>query len=141
MPTDNVNLVGARSATILASGARTAPPNDQLVSGLNAGDSTGLVAVLDLTAFATAASLTLNVYGVDAPSGKRWLIASTGVLAAVGTYVLRIHPNNPTAAMSALSGGFAVQTQQGQIPDRVVFSVAHGNGNSQTYSLGAELTG
>src|ERR1700758_4441427 len=137
MATDSINVYGLRSVQVLPSAPRSASPNDQLLFGSGVGDTDGIVVVLDLTAFATAASVTLNLLGVDQVSGKRWTIASTGALTAVGTYVLRVHPNDPTAAMSALSGGFAAQTQQGQIPDQIVLQVVHNNANSQTYSLGA----
>lgn len=130
------NIVAARHWDILPSAARSATPNDTVLEGINPGDSIGLVIVLDLTAFTTAASLTLNVLGVDRVSGKTWTIASTAAITANGTYALCIHPNNPTQAMTA-----GVQKAQGQIPDVVQIQVAHGNGNSHTYSVGAHFTG
>jgi hypothetical protein len=131
-----VNIVGARHWDILPSAARTATPFDTILEGINAEDSAGLVVVLDLTAFTTAASLTLNVLGVDRVSGKTWTIASTAAITANGTYALCVHPNNPTQAMTN-----GVQKAQGQIPDVLQIQVVHGNGNSHTYSVGAHFTG
>lgn len=129
-------IAAARHWDILPSAARTATPNDTILEGLPAADSNGLVIFLNLSAFTTAASLTVNVLGVDKVSGQQWVIATTGALTALGTYALCIHPNNPTQAMTA-----GVQKAQGQIPDVIQIQVVHGNGNSHTYSVGAHFTG
>lgn len=132
MSLSGANFVG-RTWTAVPSAAYTAAPADQdiLVDPTVA----GLVVTLDLTAFVTAASVGVTVLGVDETSGKTWTIATIVALTAVGTTACRIHPNNPTAAVS---GG--VQTQQGQIPPRIRIHVTQGNANSTTYSVGVNQT-
>jgi hypothetical protein len=143
MANDQVYLAGSRDLTVMTPAARTATPNTVEVQGGNQDASSGLVVVLDVTAVTATPSLTVNIYGVDRGSGKTWLIATTGALAPGGaaTYTVKIHPNNPTSAMSAVSGGAASQSVQGQVPNVVRFEVVHGNANSQTYELGAHYTG
>lgn len=142
MANDIINAYGTRDVPLLPSAPRTAADNTKEVEHVADDGCTGVVVILDHTAFVTAASVTLNVYGVDRQSSKTWLIATTGALtpAAPATYALKIHPNNPTAAMSAVTNGVAAQSAQGQIPAIVRYEVTHGNGNSQTYQLGAHYT-
>lgn len=123
----------ARSVTTTPSAAYTAAPADFDIVG--PADVSGLVVTLDVTAFVTAASVLVAVLGVDDVSGKTYPIGTMVALAAVGTTTLRIHPNNPTAAVTN-----GVQTQQGQIPPHIRIHVVQGNANSTTYSVGVNYT-
>lgn len=122
-----------RTWSAVRSGAYTSAPADQDI--LTETSTTGLIVTLDITAITTAANVGVTVLGVDETSGKTWTIATVVALTAVGTTTCRIHPNNPTAAVS---GG--IQTQQGQIPPRIRIHVTQGNANSTTYSVGVNQT-
>lgn len=134
MTTPYVELAGGRQLSWVKSAAYTAAPAD--IDMKAPYDAAGFVAVVDLTALTTAASLQLVVQGFDPTSGKTWVIAQTTVISTVSTYVLRIHPNNPTAALTN-----GVQTQQGQIPPHIRLHLVQGNANSTTYSVGVGFTG
>lgn len=126
-------MYGARQATPVPSGAYAAAPAASDYQGFR--DVVGIAVTLDVTAITTAASVSVAVLGFDEASGKTWPIGATVALAAVGTVTLRIHPNNPTAAV--VNG---VQTQQGQVPPRIRVQVTQGNANSTTYSVGLDCT-
>jgi len=101
--------------TIYASAARTATPA-AIVD--NPGYDTSLRVVVDLTAFVTAASLTVTIDTLDALTGK-WVNVATGTaIAAVSTVGL---------LATGLAGPYRV-------------TVTHGNANSHTYSVTAHLS-
>lgn len=128
-----IDLQGARQMTVVPASAYMTAPQPIDYQGFR--DSAGLAVTLDVTAITVVAAVSVAVLGVDETSGKTWPIGTMVALAAVGTTTLRIHPNNPTAAVSA-----GVQTQQGQIPPRVRIQVTQGNANSTNYSVGMDLT-
>lgn len=132
--TSFIELAGGREYTWLKSGALTASPAD--VDMKSHSDACGVVVAIDVTAIVTACSLTFTLQGVDPASGAVWTIATMAAITATGLYVLRVHPNNATAA---ISGG--VQTQQGQIPPRIRLHMVQGNANSTTYSVSVGFTG
>jgi hypothetical protein len=124
-----VDLQGARQFVVASSAARTAAPADFDAVGFR--DITGIAVTLDVTAFTTAASVSVQVLGVDSTSGKTWVIGTIAALTAVGTTTMAVYPSIPTAAVS---GGY--QSQQGVLPDHIRFHVIQGNANSTTYSVG-----
>lgn len=128
-----IDLMGARSAAVVKSAAFTAAPADTDLVGFR--DIAGIAVTLSVTAITTAASVLVQVLGVDSTSGTTFPIGSMVALTAVGETTLRIHPANPTAVDT---GG--VQVQQGQIPPRVRIHVVQGNANPTTYSVGVECT-
>src|SRR3972149_1200436 len=73
---------------VLPSAARTA---DATVDLTNYG-AKGVVVVVDLTAFVTAASLTVTIQGYDSVSGKTWTILASAAIVAVSTVTLRVYP-------------------------------------------------
>lgn len=100
--------------TIYASAARTATPAAVID---NPGYDTTLRVVLDLTAFTTAASLTVTIDTLDQLTNK-WVNVATGTaITAVSTVGL---------LATGLAGPYRV-------------TVTHGNGNSHTYSVTAHL--
>jgi hypothetical protein len=131
-PTE-IDLMGARQTIVVPPAAYTVAPTDTDLVGTR--DNAGLAVTLNVVTPASGASVLVQVLGVDNTSGATWLIGAMVALTGTGTTTLRIHPANPTAAVSN-----GVQTQQGQIPDRVRIHVIQGNGTSTTYSVGAALT-
>jgi hypothetical protein len=113
---------------LLASGARTstqtlAPIDNQFLFD-------GLEVTLDLTAFTTAASLTLRIEFFDPGKNDYVLALASAVISATGTTVLRVSPVTPTVANQSLTAF---------IPKRFRVVVNHGNGNSHTYSVSSRL--
>lgn len=110
---------------VLASGARTTTQTlGPYWSPDDLGDVDFLEVILDLTAFTTAASLTLSIE--DEVAGNfRQLVASTA-LTANGVKRLRVGPTFPNVANESLAALVARRF-------RVI--VTHGNGNSHTYSV------
>lgn len=58
----------------------------------------GLVLVVDTTVFTNPGTCTINVYGDDPVSGKKYLLLASAALAAVATTILRIYPGLTAAA-------------------------------------------
>lgn len=101
--------------TLLTSAARSATPA-AIVD--NPGYDTVLRVVIDLTAFVTAASLTVTIDTLDALTGKWVNVATSAAIAAVSTVGL---------LATGLAGPYRV-------------TVTHGNANSHTYALSAHLS-
>lgn len=114
-------------AVILASGARTttqtlgpyANPDDR-------GDIVAIEVVLDLTAFTTAASLTLSIEEYNEGAGAFRQVVAAAALVATGVKRLRYGPSYPAVANVSETGNVGRQY-------RVV--VTAGNANSHTYSV------
>lgn len=101
--------------TLYPSAARTATPAAVID---NPGYDSALRVVVDLTAFTTAASLTVTIDTFDDLTGK-WVNVATGTaIAAVSTVGL---------LAQGLAGKYRV-------------TVTHGNANSHTYSVTAHLS-
>jgi hypothetical protein len=93
----------------------------------------GLVVVIDVTAIVTAPSVVLTIDGVDAVSGKFWnLLTATALTAVTGATprVLRIGKGLLAAANL---------TANDLVPEKVRFTMTHGNGDSITYSAVAHI--
>lgn len=113
----------------LASAARTATTAS---ADLGNPDARGVMIFLDLTAFVTAASLTLSIQGKDPASGKYVTLLSGAAVTTVSTNVYTVHPAiTETANVDA-----AVP-----LPATWRVNVVHGNANSTTYSVGFSLLG
>lgn len=112
---------------ILASGARTAT---QTLGPYKSPDQFGTVdaieVILDLTAFTTAASLTLSVEGYVEGSSAFRTILSGAALTAVGVTRLVLGPMVPAAANASATA---------ILPKQLRVVVTHGNANSHTYSV------
>ena len=111
---------------LFPSQARTASPTPAEVTE----DITGARIVIDVTAITSTPSVTFNVEGHDGLSDKWFLVLASAAIATVSTTVLTIFPNAPvTANVSA----------NNVIPGHWRLRPVHGNANSITYTVGAEL--
>jgi hypothetical protein len=114
--------------TVLPSAARTATPDTQefeLPSRANA-----LHLVIDATAITSTPSITVTVSGVDRLSGKTYTLLAGAAVATVSTQILKVGPAL-TASANAVANDY--------LPPIIRISVAHGNANSITYSIGGLL--
>jgi hypothetical protein len=90
----------------------------------------GIEVALDLTAFTTAASLTINIQEW-VPSKQAYVtVLSSPVIAANGTTFLRMFP---------MAAEVANLSRSAFLPKKWRVTVTHGNGNSHTYSLDVQL--
>ena len=118
-------------AILLASGARTTTQTiGPYVNPDSIGDVIGIEVVLDLTAFTTAASLTLSIEEWNQGAGAYRTVLAATALAANGVKRLLITPITPTAANA---------TQSGLVGNQYRVVVTHGNANSHTYSVTAKI--
>jgi hypothetical protein len=85
----------------------------------------GLSIIVNVSAFAVAASLTVSVLGILS-DGTTYPLGATAVLAATGVVVLRFGPS----LLGAINASFNTL-----IPDRILVQTTHGNVNSITYSI------
>jgi len=111
------------------SAARTATPT-AMATQKNTKMARGLLVVIDTTAAGTSPSTTFTILGVDPLSGKTWTILASAAITAVGTVLLRIHPD-----LTASAGLIAKDV----LPAAWKVTVTHGNGTSHTYSVSAHL--
>lgn len=115
--------------TVFASAARTTTPTAVVV---NANGARGVHLVIDVTAVTSTPSVTPTIAGYDALSGKYYTLLVGSAIASTGTTVLKVYPGIATLANGAASD---------VIPNQVQISMAHGNANSITYSVGIHLIG
>jgi len=117
---------------VLPSAARTTAPDTQEFEITGRGyEYDGLHLIIDVTAFVTAASLTVKISGVDRVSGKTYdLIVAPDAIVATGTVVYKIAPAVTPVTKLAVSDN---------LPPVFRVTVTHGNANSHTYSIGGML--
>jgi hypothetical protein len=125
------DVIGNVDITVLASAARTTTTASAEFANYS---GRGGIFVLDLTAFVTAASLTLNVQGKDVTSGKYYNILTATTVTATGTFVYEIFPGS-----SAAAGAGVTARQASVLPAVFRANITHGNANSHTYSVGVSL--
>lgn len=115
--------------TVLASAARTATPDTQEyeVAGFS-----GLHLIVDVTAIVTTPSITVTILGVDRTSGQTYTILASAAITTVSTTVLKVGAGLTAAANSVAND---------VLPPIIRISVAHGDADSITYSVGAMLCG
>lgn len=128
-----------REATLLASGARTTTQtlDPSAISGAAnvyqsalSGDANILEVYVNLTAFTTAASLTLSIEAFDEIANAWVSILAAAALTATGTKRLLIGPELVTAANAVLAS---------MVPARWRVVATHGNANSHTYHVVARV--
>jgi hypothetical protein len=113
-----------KAGTALASAARTTTTASGDISNP---DGRGVWVVLDLTAFTTAASLTLSIQGKDPASGKYVTLFTSAAVTTVSTNAYVVYPGiTETANVDASV----------PVPKTFRVNVVHGNANSTTYSVG-----
>lgn len=119
------DALGLGAYTVLPSAART---TDQTVDvDITTTRYRGLIVVTDLTAFTTAASLTVSVLGRDPLSGKTFTLLASAAITAVGTNVLKVG-RGLTAAANLVANDL--------VPPHLRVFADLGNANSHTYSVG-----
>lgn len=130
--------------TIYASLARTASPTPvevqefwraetlATVQPLADDSFDGVRLIIDVTAITLTPSVVFNVEGFDDLSGKWYLLLASAAITAVGTTVLTIGPGMP---VTVNVGANAV------LPRRWRVRPVHGDADSITYSVGAQLWG
>lgn len=114
---------------LLASAARTTA---QVSDDLNSFDD-GVIVVLNVSVKSGAGSLTPSIQGKDPASGNYYDILTATAVTATGTYTYYVGPSTGTNA--ALTKTVAVG-----LPSPWRVSVAVGNADSWTYSVGYQTT-
>lgn len=116
--------------TVYASAARTATPT---AVTLQSGRYNYLHLVIDVTAIAATPSVVCTVDGQDPVSGKYYNLLTSAALTESGapyTRVLKIGPGLPvTANLSA----------NDVLPDTIRVTMTHGDADSITYTVAANL--
>lgn len=113
--------------TLLASAARTASVDtaDQANMGAR-----GIEVIVDATAAAATPSVVFTLQGKDLTSGKYYTILASAAITGTGTTVMRVFPGATAAANTVANA---------QLPAVWRVSVAAGDADSLTYSVGANL--
>ena len=112
---------------IYPSAARTATP---AAVEVNTTRTRALRVVIDVTAVTATPLLTVTIDGKDNTSGKFYNLLTSAVIGTVVTTVLTIAPGVTVAANLAVSA---------PLPDVVRITVSHGDADSATYSVSAQL--
>lgn len=116
------------SVPVLASAARTATPTvDQFELS---GSASGLILVIDVTAIVSTPSVVFTIKGYDPVSTKTWDVLASVAIATVSTTVLRVSPHLTAAANTVAKD---------VVPSVFTLTAAHGNANSITYSVAAQV--
>lgn len=117
------------SLAVFASAARTATPTAVTINNLS---GKALQLIVDVTAITATPSITVAIEGYDVASAKWYSLL--GSIAAIATAIQRIYRIYPGATASA---GL---TANDFIPKTIRISVTHGDADSITYSIGANIT-
>lgn len=126
---------GQQYVSLLPSAARTATPNQQQIAF--SGDVDALVIVVDVTAVASAGSVTVKIEGVDTQSQATYPIATadtTSVVNAtngVATYAFKVAQSIPAATTAQ------VVSVNDVVPPVVRVTLTHATADSFTYSVTA----
>jgi hypothetical protein len=97
-----------------------------VIDDLKSFNARSLSVVVDLTAFTTAASLTVSIDMKDPVSGKYIAVLTGALINANGTQRLRISPH-----LAAVAN----QVANDLCPATFRITVTHGNGNNHTYTV------
>ncbi len=90
----------------------------------------GIEVIVDATAAAATPSVVFTLQGKDLTSGKYYTILASAAITGTGTTVLRVFPGATAAANTVANA---------QLPAVWRVSVAAGDADSLTYSVGANL--
>jgi hypothetical protein len=113
--------------TVLASAARTATNNSADFTNYN---GRGLHVVIDATAASATPSVVATIQGKDELSGKYYTILASAAITGISTTILKVYPGITAAANLSVSD---------ILPRTWRVSVAHGDADSITYSIGASV--
>lgn len=114
---------------LLASGARTTAQTTADQHSF----ADGIIVIVDVTVKAAGGSLTPSIQGKDPVSGNYYDILTATAISATGTYTYYVGPG--TGTNTALTKCATVG-----LPDPWRVSMAVGNGDSWTYSIGYQET-
>lgn len=117
-----------KSIRCYASAARVASP--AAMENKSSGGARGIEVIIDITAVTATPALTVTIQGYDPESGKYYTLLASTALALVATTVLRVYPGLTAAANLVASL---------VLPPIWRVVVAHGDSDSATYSVGANL--
>lgn len=120
-------MLRTQRKTAYASAARTATPT---AVELTTDGARGVHVVIDVTAIGAAPSVTPTLAAYDPLSGKWYALLTGAAITATGTTVLKVYPGITAAANVAASD---------VVPDTFRVSMAHGNGDSITYTVSCHL--
>lgn len=113
--------------TVLASAARTATVQSADLTNYN---GKGLHLVIDVTAVTATPSITCEIEGKDALSGKYYDVLVGAAITATGTTVLKVYPGITASANASASD---------MLPRTFRVNCVHADADSITYSVGASL--
>jgi len=114
---------------IFASVARTATETSDT---FQVGRVGGLIVVIDVTVDPASASIVFDIKGVDAFSGKSFILLTSAAIAATGTTVLRVHPSLAAAANLVADD---------MVPPVIEVVATAADADSITYSVTGFITG
>jgi hypothetical protein len=123
-----VNDTSLPQLNVLPPLARTASPDT--MEYRNMGRVVGIVLVINVTAVVSTPSLTVSLLGVDLDTGATWEIIESAVIAAAGVSVLKVRPGITIFDNAAVAD---------ILPSVIRVVATHGNANSITYSVTADL--
>lgn len=115
------------NTVILESSARTATTVSRDITNKT---NKGCHIILDVTAIAATPSITLTIQGKDPLSGKYYTILTGSAVTGTGTTVYKVYPGITASANVSASD---------IIPSTWRISVAHGDADSITYSVSANM--
>lgn len=116
-----------KSTTVYASAARTATPTAATVP---AGRYNYLRVVIDVTAITSTPSVVCTIDALSPTSGKYYNLLTAAAVTATGTTVLNVGPALPVTNNVSANAVLA---------DTLRITMTHGNSNSITYTVAAEL--
>ena len=124
---DVLRGASTRSVTVLASGARTATvaSADFVTDAVR-----GIHVIIDVTAVTSTPSTTFTLQGKDPASGQYYTLLASAALTGTGTTVLKVFPGATASANAAANDC---------LPAVWRVNCTHGNANSMTYSVAANL--
>lgn len=114
--------------TVYPSAARTATPTAQDIR--NPKGYKGVHLTIDVTAITATPSVVFTIQGKDTLSGKYYTILASAAITGVGTTVMRVYPD--LAAVANL-------VANDRLPDVWRVNAVHGDADSITYSVAADL--
>ncbi len=114
--------------TIYSSAARTATPDAPvLINKFNR----GVHVIIDVTAIADTPTVVFSIQGKDGVSGNWYTLLASAAIVGTGTTVLRVESGSTEAANTVAAAG---------VPRVWRIQAVHGDADSITYSVGANLT-
>lgn len=122
-----MSLPSNRTVIPYASQARTATPTPP---EFKAKEARGLLVFINVTAVVSSPSVVFTIEGKDPVSGTWYTILASAAVVGTGFTVLRVFPGSTVTANLAAND---------TLPENWRLKSVHGNSNSITYSVAAQL--